>query len=246
MTINQPGWPLSSPISPVGDALAVSKSISKSRWRRTLKTNRCLRQLSGQTDDWAIASSLSNFLLSEKVGKVAAYVPLGSEPNIGPLFFDQRLSEVDFLLPRLFESTGESLGVGHWGWYVPVGPPSKVADSEASALGPSGPGPSAPGPETPLEQPRTKWPAQPRSTATQESLSSVELILLPALAVDRAGTRLGKGGGWYDRSLSVFPASVPRLAIVFSTEIYEKATLPRQQHDWPVDGVVSELGVEFF
>jgi 5-formyltetrahydrofolate cyclo-ligase len=67
------------------------------------------------------------------------------------------------------------------------------------------------------------------------------LILVPALAVDRSGVRLGQGGGSYDRALARVPASVPVVALLHPGELVE--ALPRAPHDCPVHAVVTVDGV---
>lgn len=75
-----------------------------------------------------------------------------------------------------------------------------------------------------------------------EAISNLDLILLPALAVDGEGGRLGQGGGSYDRALAGLEASKPRpmlLAIVYPEEIFQ-AALPMSAHDQRIDGYISE------
>lgn len=56
-----------------------------------------------------------------------------------------------------------------------------------------------------------------------------DLWIVPALAVSRAGVRLGRGGGAYDR---VLPAGVPIVALLHAGELVDE--LPVQPHDRPV------------
>ena len=67
------------------------------------------------------------------------------------------------------------------------------------------------------------------------ALSDIELMLVPALAVDRAGNRLGKGKGFYDRVLDSFRGL--RVAVVFEGEIVE--SVPHEMHDQRVGMVVT-------
>lgn len=67
-------------------------------------------------------------------------------------------------------------------------------------------------------------------------LSTVEVALVPALAVDLAGFRLGRGGGYYDTVLAAHP-SVPRVALTYDHEIVDD--VHPQGHDERVDLVVS-------
>jgi 5-formyltetrahydrofolate cyclo-ligase len=79
-------------------------------------------------------------------------------------------------------------------------------------------------------------------TAASRGLDAVreaELVLAPALAVDRAGRRLGQGGGSYDRALE--RSDAPVVAIVFDEEVLD-APVPVEPHDRPVAGVLTPGG----
>ena len=70
------------------------------------------------------------------------------------------------------------------------------------------------------------------------NLTDAELIVIPALAADRSGNRLGKGKGFYDRALStVADSDIPVAAVVFDQEVLE--ALPAEAHDHPVNFVVT-------
>lgn len=72
----------------------------------------------------------------------------------------------------------------------------------------------------------------------------VDVAFVPALAVDRAGTRMGKGGGYYDRALRELPADTPVVVVLHDHELLD-APLPAMDHDTPVDRVVTAArGVE--
>lgn len=72
-----------------------------------------------------------------------------------------------------------------------------------------------------------------------------DLVLAPGLAVDRAGTRLGQGGGCYDRVLPRLRTGTPVLVLLHPGELLDPgaAPLPREEHDAPVPAVVSADGV---
>jgi len=68
------------------------------------------------------------------------------------------------------------------------------------------------------------------------ALSDIDVFLVPALAVDISGNRLGKGKGFYDRCLKkVSNATV--IAVVFDQEVLEK--VPSEEFDQRVDGIVT-------
>ena len=78
-------------------------------------------------------------------------------------------------------------------------------------------------------------PAPPETTPIMQP-EELDLIIVPALAYDRAGYRLGYGGGYYDRYLHGIPAYTVGLA----RERLMKDNLPREPHDIPVKCVVTE------
>ena len=66
----------------------------------------------------------------------------------------------------------------------------------------------------------------------------IDLVLVPGLAFDRAGYRLGQGGGYYDRYLPQCPGK--SLALCREAVLFE--ALPREEHDRPVGLVLTEHG----
>jgi 5-formyltetrahydrofolate cyclo-ligase len=66
-------------------------------------------------------------------------------------------------------------------------------------------------------------------------VAAIDLVLVPALAADRLGNRLGKGRGFYDRFLVGF--SGPAYAVVFDEEVL--ASIPVESHDRKVSGVIT-------
>lgn len=69
-------------------------------------------------------------------------------------------------------------------------------------------------------------------------LKNLELIIVPGVAFDRQGQRLGFGGGFYDNFLGKVPANIPRLGLAFELQMVEE--LPVGGNDAPVDGIITE------
>lgn len=88
-------------------------------------------------------------------------------------------------------------------------------------------------------------PTGPRFTSAV--LRSCGLIVVPALAVDSHGMRLGKGAGYYDRALTSLgePGGrrVPVAAVVYADEVVD--CVPHDAHDVPVDAVITQDGFYF-
>jgi 5-formyltetrahydrofolate cyclo-ligase len=70
-----------------------------------------------------------------------------------------------------------------------------------------------------------------------------DLLLVPALAVDPLGRRLGRGGGSYDRVLARVAGAVPALAVVDEAEVVP--AVPVEPHDRRVQGYLTPAGVHW-
>jgi len=68
-------------------------------------------------------------------------------------------------------------------------------------------------------------------------ISEIDLMIVPALAADVAGNRLGKGKGFYDRALGAFSGT--SIAVVFDTEVMQ--VVPNEPHDQKVALVVTPV-----
>ena len=116
------------------------------------------------------------------------------------------------LLPILLDEAGAPLGEPRWGLWE--------AGRALVTLG--------------------RPPAQPDGEARgAESLKEADLIIIPALAASADGTRLGQGGGWYDRALVHRCPGTPVVAAIFDDEVLEAGVIPAEPHDVPVDAIVT-------
>ncbi len=90
------------------------------------------------------------------------------------------------------------------------------------------------GPDTLVPGPRgLLQPVEPpRGTAT---VSRADVVLVPAVAVDRSGNRLGRGGGSYDRVLARVGEQVPSIALLYDDELVDE--VPVEEHDQSVRAV---------
>lgn len=140
----------------------------------------------------------------------ALFVPTSTEPDVHPVIDAHPRS----LLPVLVTPGG-----------VPLAAPAWAIHEGGSAA---------------LVRPDPRRPAQPRAELLgPEALRAASVVLVAALAVDLSGTRLGQGGGWYDRALEHLRPGAPVIAAVFDEEVLPGGTLPQEVHDHPVDAVIT-------
>lgn len=76
------------------------------------------------------------------------------------------------------------------------------------------------------------------------AINDVDLIVIPAAAVDRTGMRMGWGRGYFDKTLGSMEKCPPVYAVIFVDELVD--SVPRERHDQPVNGVVTPSGIVSF
>ena len=69
------------------------------------------------------------------------------------------------------------------------------------------------------------------------AVNDVDLMIVPAAAVDRSGMRMGWGRGYFDKTIGSMEKCPPVYAVIYDSEVLDE--LPREVHDQPVDGIVT-------
>ncbi|MFE7837886.1 5-formyltetrahydrofolate cyclo-ligase [Streptomyces sp. NPDC057474] len=151
---------------------------------------------------------------------VAAYVSVGSEPGTLALLDALRAQGVRVLLPVLLPDNDLD-----WGAYEGEAALARVrhGGGRMALLEPVG------------------------ERLGPEAVTTADVVLLPGLAVDARGMRLGRGGGSYDRVLARLESSGADPALVvllYDTEVVDR--VPEEPHDRPVHAVVTPSGVRRF
>jgi len=72
-----------------------------------------------------------------------------------------------------------------------------------------------------------------------ETIAEADVVVAPALAIDAVGTRLGQGGGWYDRALKLVRPGTQVFGMVFDEELVSDVLLPADAHDVAVPAVIT-------
>jgi len=109
--------------------------------------------------------------------------------------------------------------------------------------------PAVTAPGAPLEFRRWR-PEDPLETGAFDTLHPSEtaerappdLLLVPMLAYDETGGRLGYGGGYYDRTLAALRQAGPVIVAGIAYAAQKMDGLPRETHDQPLDWIVTEQG----
>ncbi|TDO18862.1 5-formyltetrahydrofolate cyclo-ligase [Mycobacterium sp. BK086] len=151
------------------------------------------------TEARALIDHLDEFVSRDDT--VCAYLPVGTEPGSPEMVDRLRALCARVLLPVTRTSADGEPDALLWGVYVP-------GTLVAARFG--------------LREPAEPW--LPSSAVAQANM-----VLVPALAVDRTGVRLGRGGGFYDRSLPLCPPGTRLIAVVRDDEVLDE--LPSEPHD---------------
>jgi len=86
---------------------------------------------------------------------------------------------------------------------------------------------------------------EPRLDAKKcEDLRKIDLCIVPAIAFDRRGHRIGWGKGFYDRFLPKLPASTKKFGIAYDFQVLER--IKSHDRDVPLDGLITEDEVIYF
>jgi 5-formyltetrahydrofolate cyclo-ligase len=132
---------------------------------------------------------------------VCAHVPVGAEPGSIEML-DVLLRRAGRVLLPVARTTGDDTPLPlQWGEYRP-------GQLVAARFG--------------LLEPATPW-------LPKTALADASVVLVPALAVDRTGVRLGRGRGFYDRSLVGCDPHARLIAVIRDEELVEE--LPCEPHD---------------
>src|SRR5690606_4653663 len=77
------------------------------------------------------------------------------------------------------------------------------------------------------------------------AIAEATVAFIPGLSVDERGTRMGQGGGCYDKALPRRREGTPVICILHPEEDRSEPALPREPHDVPVDAVLTAEGIRW-
>ncbi|WP_431920383.1 5-formyltetrahydrofolate cyclo-ligase [Micromonospora wenchangensis] len=155
-----------------------------------------------------VQAELTALVRGLRPARMTGYVPVGTEPG-GPDLPDVLRAALPAGAELLLPVLREDLDLD---WAAYAGPGTLVAAGRGM-----------------------REPDGPRLGRT--AIVGATLVVVPALAVDRRGLRLGRGGGSYDRALARVPATTLTVALLHDGELLP--ALPAQPHDRPVGAVLT-------
>jgi 5-formyltetrahydrofolate cyclo-ligase len=188
--------------------------------------------------------------------RVAAYQPLRTEPGSVELLAELHAAGYQVIVPYLLPD--RDLDWLPWRPDRPGDDATQVARAPADSAGPAiaagapaeeqdGGGPAeeqdggGPAEEQGGGGPAEEQAAMPPAEALgPAAIGTAAMVLVPALAVDRSGHRLGRGGGSYDRALARVPAGTVVAALLFTGELVDR--VPTDSWDRPVTALASPAG----
>ncbi|MCV7191911.1 5-formyltetrahydrofolate cyclo-ligase [Mycolicibacterium brumae] len=176
---------------------------------RLLATRRAAPRERRAAEAAALGAALFDAIAARPGDTVAGYLPVGAEPGSVELL--NRLADAGarVLLPVTALDGDGSPAPLRWGRYRP----DDLRPARYGLLEPGDP-PSPP-----------------------EELRTARVVIVPALAVDHAGRRLGRGGGFYDRSLPLRDPAAQLIAVVRDDEFLDE--VPAEPHDITVSAVAT-------
>jgi 5-formyltetrahydrofolate cyclo-ligase len=175
-----------------------------------LAARRCVADRVRATEARLLSERLEPVVSSAST--VCAYVPVGTEPGSIEML-DMLLRRSGRVLLPVARTTADGTPMPlRWGEYQP----GALVSGRWGLLEPPGP-----------------W--LPEST-----LAEAGLVVVPALAVDRRGVRLGRGRGFYDRSLDGRNPQARLIAMVRDAEFVDE--LPAEPHDVPMTHALTPQG----
>jgi 5-formyltetrahydrofolate cyclo-ligase len=193
-----------------GSADAQAIAAAKRMLRSAVRLRRDARRPDQRTrDDEQRFERLVDQLAGYPAYRLAAYLSAGTEPDTLRLVAWAAAHGLEVLLPVLTDGAGSWLPAPAWAVYAG---PDRLRTGRSQILEPTG------------------------ATLGPSALADVNALVVPGLAADLVGNRLGRGGGWYDRARAEAPDR-PTWLLLNDDEVLE--VVPTDAWDLPVHTIIT-------
>lgn len=203
---------------------------TKAEMRRRVRTARA--QLPAETTaerGEAMAAALQRHIHPEAV--VAGYVPMPGEPDVMP-FLERHTARGGSVYLPIIPAAGRILGWAPWHPQTPMRRHHRM----------------------PISEPEHSCPLTPQELVARASTLTCPIplvVLVPTLALDTTGARLGQGGGYYDTTTAQLNVILPQhpeltcelIAVVHSEELMTAGAFPVEPHDLRATRAVTECRI---
>ncbi|MFD5869301.1 5-formyltetrahydrofolate cyclo-ligase [Corynebacterium sp. NPDC060344] len=221
-----------------GDRGASPGPSGKAALRRSILSSRAASDPAARaSDDARLAARVVGWIASQVAAgpattiTIAAHVPVDVEPGATSLTPDQLLSDL--------AAAAEAEGMPPVRLLLPVcppGPPAALQWAEYRGARENSGGVDFGGVQSGGLAPGKYGLPEPVGPRLEpDALAQAEIIIVPGVAADRSGMRMGRGAGYYDRSLAHATGRVA--AILHPGEVVD--AVPHDAHDVPVDAVIT-------
>lgn len=160
-----------------------------------------------------IINTLITKFLTDDIAMIMTYIATKGEVDTYPLIKYGLDKGVGICVPRTFKQTNEM-------------EPVRINDLDRDL------------------QPGSYGIPEPVTELTKSvSISDIDIVIVPGVAFDESGYRLGFGGGYYDKFINSLAPSTKNIALAYEFQIFEK--LPRDSWDKPVHAIITEKQTRF-
>lgn len=190
--------------------MSVDKSALREIARQRLQANAPFRDAKS-TAIWNTLVQRTEFEDARKNGQLMVYLDFGDEVQTEKFLRRYSFSQNGIIIPLC--QSGEIVAVKIFSW----------DEMEPGIFG--------------ILEPKKKVVTHPKHIVP---LNEIRFVLVPGLAFDRQGNRLGRGKGYYDRFLKKLPQGAVTVGLAFECQIFENVLV--DSNDLPVQQVITENG----
>ena len=190
----------------------------KARLRKEFRARRrALEGVAREQANQAICTAIESLVGETNARRITAFLAFDGEPNIAPALSRLHAAGVTVCLPVV---------------------PSDRSDTSLTFLPWSG----ATNPVSSASMQRNSMGIQEPTHGEPVALADVDIVLMPLVAWDRSGGRLGMGAGYYDRALAALRDHDRPMRVGIALDEQRAEQLPMDDWDVPLHAIITQSG----